>query len=86
MNSVGITHLLNLGKRDIIYVPLPLHHSIGIIAGAGPAMICGIPAVVCRKFSAIRYWMDCIKYKCTVSIMQWYNIKVYLTLYFSLFS
>uniref|UniRef100_A0A3B3ZPX7 long-chain-fatty-acid--CoA ligase n=1 Tax=Periophthalmus magnuspinnatus TaxID=409849 RepID=A0A3B3ZPX7_9GOBI len=47
---------------DIIYDCLPLYHS----AGVGQCLINGLTVVVKRKFSASRFWDDCIKYNCTI--------------------
>uniref|UniRef100_A0A7N9ASM6 Long-chain-fatty-acid--CoA ligase n=1 Tax=Mastacembelus armatus TaxID=205130 RepID=A0A7N9ASM6_9TELE len=51
---------------DIIYDCLPLYHSAGNIMGVGQCLIHGLTVVVKKKFSASRFWDDCIKYNCTV--------------------
>ncbi|XP_077382358.1 long-chain fatty acid transport protein 1a [Festucalex cinctus] len=51
---------------DIIYDCLPLYHSAGNIMGVGQSLINGLTVVVKKKFSASRFWDDCIKYNCTV--------------------
>uniref|UniRef100_A0AAQ5Y7N8 Long-chain-fatty-acid--CoA ligase n=1 Tax=Amphiprion ocellaris TaxID=80972 RepID=A0AAQ5Y7N8_AMPOC len=51
---------------DIIYDCLPLYHSAGNIIGVGQCLINGLTVVVKRKFSASRFWDDCIKYNCTM--------------------
>lgn len=51
---------------DIIYDCLPLYHSAGNIVGVGQCLINGLTVVVKKKFSASRFWDDCIKYNCTV--------------------
>ncbi|KAM3598443.1 uncharacterized protein V6R79_018075 [Siganus canaliculatus] len=51
---------------DIIYDCLPLYHSAGNIMGVGQCLINGVTVVVKKKFSASRFWEDCIKYNCTV--------------------
>ncbi|KAJ0047419.1 hypothetical protein NL108_003017, partial [Boleophthalmus pectinirostris] len=51
---------------DIIYDCLPLYHSAGNIVGVGQCLINGLTVVVKRKFSASRFWDDCIKYNCTI--------------------
>ncbi|XP_014230312.1 long-chain fatty acid transport protein 1-like [Trichogramma pretiosum] len=60
-------HMLGLRQGDVIYNPIPLYHMSGGIVGTGCALIKGIPSVLRTKFSVTTYWMDCIKYKCTVS-------------------
>ncbi|KAM9346327.1 long-chain fatty acid transport protein 1a [Symphorus nematophorus] len=51
---------------DIIYDCLPLYHSAGNIMGVGQCLIHGLTVVVKKKFSASRFWEDCIKHNCTV--------------------
>ncbi|MCJ8746055.1 hypothetical protein PDJAM_G00137460 [Pangasius djambal] len=51
---------------DILYDCLPLYHSAGNIIGVGQCLINGLTVVVKKKFSASRFWEDCIKYNCTV--------------------
>uniref|UniRef100_A0A3Q3GIK5 Very long-chain fatty acid transport protein n=1 Tax=Labrus bergylta TaxID=56723 RepID=A0A3Q3GIK5_9LABR len=53
-------------KNDIIYDCLPLYHSAGGIMGVGQCLIHGLTVVVKKKFSASRFWEDCIKHNCTV--------------------
>ncbi|XP_048875111.1 long-chain fatty acid transport protein 4 [Brienomyrus brachyistius] len=51
---------------DILYDCLPLYHSAGNIVGVGQCLIHGMTVVIKRKFSASRFWDDCIKYNCTI--------------------
>ncbi|XP_063060272.1 long-chain fatty acid transport protein 1-like [Engraulis encrasicolus] len=51
---------------DVIYNCLPLYHSAGNIMGVGQCLLHGLTVVVKRKFSASRFWDDCVKYNCTV--------------------
>ncbi|KAI1886506.1 hypothetical protein AGOR_G00196450 [Albula goreensis] len=51
---------------DIIYNCLPLYHSAGNIMGVGQCLIFGLTVVVKKKFSASRFWDDCVKHNCTV--------------------
>lgn len=39
----------------------------GNIMGVGQCLINGLTVVVKKKFSASRFWEDCIKHNCTVS-------------------
>ncbi|XP_008327798.1 long-chain fatty acid transport protein 1a [Cynoglossus semilaevis] len=55
-----------LRTDDIIYDCLPLYHSAGNIMGVGQCLLHGLTVVVKKKFSASRFWEDCIKYNCTV--------------------
>ncbi|XP_054859660.1 long-chain fatty acid transport protein 1 [Eublepharis macularius] len=52
--------------NDIIYNCLPLYHSAGNIMGVGQCLIHGLTVVIRKKFSASRFWDDCVKYKCTI--------------------
>ncbi|XP_068832774.1 long-chain fatty acid transport protein 4 [Capricornis sumatraensis] len=51
---------------DIVYDCLPLYHSAGNIVGMGQCLIHGMTVVIRKKFSASRFWDDCIKYNCTI--------------------
>lgn len=39
----------------------------GNIVGIGQCLLHGMTVVIRKKFSASRFWDDCIKYNCTVS-------------------
>lgn len=51
---------------DVIYDCLPLYHSAGNIVGMGQCLLLGLTVVIKRKFSASRFWDDCVKYNCTI--------------------
>ncbi|KAM4604400.1 long-chain fatty acid transport protein 1-like isoform 1-T2 [Polymixia lowei] len=59
-------HSFGLRHDDIIYNCLPLYHSAGNIMGVGQCVLFGLTVVVKRKFSASRFWDDCVRYNCTV--------------------
>ncbi|KAF6727710.1 Long-chain fatty acid transport protein 1 [Oryzias melastigma] len=59
-------YAFRMRTEDIIYDCLPLYHSAGNILGVGQCLIHGLTVVVKRKFSASRFWDDCIKYNCSV--------------------
>ncbi|KAJ8345314.1 hypothetical protein SKAU_G00295070 [Synaphobranchus kaupii] len=59
-------HAFRMRHDDIIYDCLPLYHSAGNIMGVGQCLINGLTVVVKKKFSASRFWEDCIKHNCTV--------------------
>ncbi|CAB1344252.1 unnamed protein product, partial [Coregonus sp. 'balchen'] len=61
-------HSFGLRHDDIIYNCLPLYHSAGNIMGVGQCLLHGLTVVVRSKFSASRFWDDCVKYNCTVSL------------------
>lgn len=63
----GCHSVIGCRRDDIIYSPLPQYHSVaGMIALAG-TMHHGISMAMARKFSASKYWPDCVKYNVTVS-------------------
>ncbi|XP_055519847.1 long-chain fatty acid transport protein 1-like [Leucoraja erinacea] len=51
---------------DVIYDCLPLYHSAGNIVGVGQCLLHGVTVVIRKKFSASRFWDDCVKYNCTI--------------------
>lgn len=65
--TCGASSMLNLQSDDRIYDPLPLYHTAGGILGAGQALMRGITVVLRRKFSASKYWSECVHYECTVA-------------------
>jgi len=50
---------------DIIYNTLPLYHTSGGGIGVGACLVNGNTVALRRKFSASRFWADCIKTKAT---------------------
>ncbi|XP_063975497.1 long-chain fatty acid transport protein 4-like [Diachasmimorpha longicaudata] len=65
--SCGVYYMLGLDHTDRVYDPLPLYHTAGGVIGVGPALCVGITVVLRRKFSASKFWADCIEHKCTVA-------------------
>ncbi|KAL6110349.1 slc27a1 [Pungitius sinensis] len=59
-------HSFGLCHDDVLYDCLPLYHSSGTIMGVGQCLLFGLTVVVRRKFSASRFWDDCVKHNCTV--------------------
>ncbi|XP_034050895.1 very long-chain acyl-CoA synthetase-like [Thalassophryne amazonica] len=51
---------------DIIYINLPLYHTVGFVIGICGAIDKGITVALKRKFSASKFWDDCRKYNVTV--------------------
>uniref|UniRef100_A0A8B9YY89 Arachidonate--CoA ligase n=1 Tax=Bos mutus grunniens TaxID=30521 RepID=A0A8B9YY89_BOSMU len=56
----------SMQAADVLYDCLPLYHSAGNIMGVGQCLIYGLTVVLRKKFSASRFWDDCVKYNCTV--------------------
>uniref|UniRef100_A0A8C0X2J8 Arachidonate--CoA ligase n=1 Tax=Castor canadensis TaxID=51338 RepID=A0A8C0X2J8_CASCN len=59
-------HSYSMREADVLYDCLPLYHSAGNIMGVGQCIIYGLTVILRKKFSASRFWDDCIKYNCTV--------------------
>lgn len=57
---------LGLNNWHVSFLFLP-----GNIMGVGQCLIHGLTVVVKKKFSASRFWEDCIKYNCTVRAYAW---------------
>uniref|UniRef100_A0A0D9QZT8 long-chain-fatty-acid--CoA ligase n=1 Tax=Chlorocebus sabaeus TaxID=60711 RepID=A0A0D9QZT8_CHLSB len=64
-------HAYRMQAADVLYDCLPLYHSAGNIIGVGQCLIYGLTVVLRKKFSASRFWDDCIKYNCTVVQGLW---------------
>ncbi len=54
-----------LTSEDRVYDPLPLYHSAGGVMAAGGALIAGATLVIAPRFSASRFWSDCVKHEAT---------------------
>ncbi|CAK9830306.1 Long-chain fatty acid transport protein 4 [Anthophora retusa] len=65
--SCGVNSMLNLRPTDRIYNSLPLYHTAGGLIGVGQALLRGITVVLRRRFSASKFWLDCVHYECTVA-------------------
>ncbi|RWS25166.1 Long-chain fatty acid transport protein 1-like protein, partial [Leptotrombidium deliense] len=65
--GVAINLALSLNSDDIVYNCLPLYHTIGVVFTLSQLFFYGRTIVIRRKFSASKFWDDCIKYNCTVS-------------------
>jgi len=64
--ALGSTGLTRLGPRDRMYICLPLYHSAGGVMALGGTLLNGATAVLARKFSASRFWEDCVRHRVTV--------------------
>ncbi|XP_011846547.1 PREDICTED: long-chain fatty acid transport protein 1 [Mandrillus leucophaeus] len=67
-------HAYRMQAADVLYDCLPLYHSAGNIIGVGQCLIYGLTVVLRKKFSASRFWDDCIKYNCTISGVRHCNL------------
>lgn len=50
---------------DKLYCVLPLYHANGLLLGVSSAMICRVPTVMRRSFSASSFWDDVHRYEAT---------------------
>jgi len=65
--SYSIFYFFKLRPDDVIYDTLPLYHTNGGILSIGNCLLQGCTVVIRRKFSASRFWDDCVQHRCTVS-------------------
>lgn len=72
--ACAINRMANMRSDDRLYNSLPLYHTAGGILGAGQALCWGITVVLRKKFSASKFWEDCVRYDCTVRLFYLYNI------------
>ena len=70
--GLGTYNLLNLRRNeDCVYLCLPLYHFNAGVMGISNAILWGFPVAIRHKFSASKFWEDCIKYNCTVSLKKY---------------
>lgn len=67
MFAYGTRMTVGVKPRDIIYTPLPLYHTAGGIIGVAQVLLYGNTMLIRKKFSASKFWDDCIRYNCTVA-------------------
>ncbi|XP_071794320.1 long-chain fatty acid transport protein 2-like [Asterias amurensis] len=61
-----ILQLYHLGPSDVMYIPLPLFHSAGMVIGLYNVISAGGTVVLRTKFSASQFWNDVRQYKANV--------------------
>lgn len=64
---VGIA-LSKVTPQDIVYIPTPLYHNLGIGIAWTTAFATGAAVVVRKRFSASEFWKDIQKYKATFTM------------------
>lgn len=62
----SVTHLIPVSRNDIIYLYLPFYHMASACLGGSQPLLNGTCAVVATKFSASRFWTDCVENNVTV--------------------
>ncbi|XP_077120079.1 long-chain fatty acid transport protein 2-like [Ranitomeya variabilis] len=63
--SSSISTLAGISGNDVLYIPLPLYHSAGLMIGVRGCIQQGATCVLRNKFSASQFWDDCRKYNVT---------------------
>ncbi|XP_022110798.1 very long-chain acyl-CoA synthetase-like [Acanthaster planci] len=62
----SLLQMFNLSSSDVMYIPLPLFHSAGMVIGVGNVITAGCTMVIRNKFSASHFWEDVRRYNVTV--------------------
>lgn len=55
-----------VSPQDRLYVTMPMYHSAAGILGIGQCLLGGATGVIRKKFSASRFWDECVEFECTV--------------------
>ncbi|XP_003741428.1 long-chain fatty acid transport protein 4 [Galendromus occidentalis] len=68
ISMTSITNSIMPAKSsDVFYTCLPLYHTAGGIVSVGQAILYGNTVCIRPKFSASKFWDDCIKFDATVT-------------------
>ncbi len=60
--------VFDMTSDDVLYMTLPLYHSVGMFIGWGGCLTTGATLALRRKFSASRFWEDVCRYEATVFV------------------
>ncbi|KAI8975640.1 hypothetical protein BDF20DRAFT_914530 [Mycotypha africana] len=60
---VMYSYIVGMRRDERVYCVLPLYHSSGMIVTSAVTLYSGGTLVLGRKFSASRFWKDCVEYK-----------------------
>ena len=60
--------LYGITPEDIIYCTLPLYHSAGGCLAVSTCLLRGNTLILRRKFSASKFWDECVEHKATVCV------------------
>ncbi|XP_054848486.1 long-chain fatty acid transport protein 5 [Eublepharis macularius] len=69
LRVASVFSFCGVSSKDIIYTPLPLYHSAGLLLGIGGSLEVGATCVLKSKFSVSQFWDDCRRYR--VSVIQY---------------
>ncbi len=64
--AVSAAGMARISADDRSYVALPLYHAAGVCSALGGALTSGATAVLARRFSASRFWVDCVEHRATL--------------------
>uniref|UniRef100_A0A6B2L0X2 Very long-chain fatty acid transport protein n=1 Tax=Arcella intermedia TaxID=1963864 RepID=A0A6B2L0X2_9EUKA len=67
MPGIAFTNTYRIQPTDIYYCSLPFYHSSATLICLSASWYSGAKLVFRRKFSASKFWKDCIKCNCTVA-------------------
>ncbi|WP_446665905.1 long-chain-acyl-CoA synthetase [Flexivirga sp. B27] len=59
---------VRLKSTDTMYCPLPLYHNNAVTVALGAVLVSGASMAIAPKFSASRFWDDCIRYDATAFV------------------
>lgn len=65
--GTGANNLVGLKGDSVIYVPIPLYHMAGGAIGSCQLLLFGNTLALRSKFSASKFWSDCIRWNCTAA-------------------
>ncbi|XP_018419033.1 PREDICTED: very long-chain acyl-CoA synthetase-like [Nanorana parkeri] len=65
LTSCTVTMLTDFTSKDVLYIPLPLYHSVGLLIGLRGCIQFGATCVLRNTFSVTEFWSDCRKYNVT---------------------
>lgn len=65
--GAALRNLIGFRPHETIYTCLPLYHLSGGCVGVCQCLLFGDTLAIRQKFSASKFWDDCIKFQCTVS-------------------
>ena len=63
--ALGAAAMMDIDLDDRTYITLPLYHTAGGVMALGGALTTGSTAILTRKFSASRFWDDCVEHQAT---------------------
>ena len=65
--SLPVIRIVDLGRDDVLFTPLPLFHGIAGRQGVYPCLLVGAQVVLAERFSATRFWQQVTESRATVA-------------------